>query len=419
MSDPKSNEFAYRRLVFKFFEREKSTRYILKQIPRSRSWLFKWKRRFAEQGWGALQPSTPKPKSSPPKYPPKTRNLVLKLRERMEKASVGLRGAAVLRASLIEHQVIKRIPSLSTIKNWLREAGFFGSKEVPKRKPFYPRMKFSDEILSVACDWIARYIRGGEKVFVFHTIDLKTHALSQSIETRKTAEVAVRHLLKNLKEFGLIDYLQIDNDAAFTGLGIKPRLFGQFVRIALYFGIELVFIPPGEPKHNSVVERVNGLWASAFWNRNYFSSVAEVKKKQGKFLKWYLNYRPPALGGKTVGQASRKRRRRKLSQKEIEKMPQKLPLTSGRIHYYRRVDKVGEIEILKEKFKISKTLRGEYVIGTLDFEEQTLTVYYRRSARSEAKILKRIEYRIEEPVVKLKTRYRRSEKKRVDILKII
>ncbi len=107
---------------------------------------------------------------------------------------------------------------------------------------------------------------GGEKVFAFHTIDLKTHALCQSIESRKTAEVACAHLLKSLKELGL-------NDAAFTGLGIKPRIFGQFVRIALYFGIELIFIPPGEPKHNSVVERVNGLWASAFWNRNYFCSV--------------------------------------------------------------------------------------------------------------------------------------------------
>lgn len=100
-------------------------------------------------------------------------------------------------------------------------------------------------------------------------------------------------------------------------------------------------------------------------------------------------------------------------------MPQNLPLTAGRIHYYRRVDERGEIEILKEKFKISKTLRGEYVIATLDLEEQTLTVYYRRSERSQAKILKKIEYRITEPVVKLKTRYRRSEKKKVEIIEIM
>ncbi len=159
MSEQKSDEFYYRRLVFKFFEKEKSIREILREIPRSRSWLFKWKRRFAEDGWAALKQSSQTPKSSSQKYPPKTRDLILKLRQRMEISSVGLRSAAVLRETLIEHRLVKRIPSLSTIKNWLRSAGCFAPKEVPKREPYYPRMKFSDEILAVAYDWIARYIR--------------------------------------------------------------------------------------------------------------------------------------------------------------------------------------------------------------------------------------------------------------------
>jgi hypothetical protein len=218
---------------------------------------------------------------------------------------------------------------------------------------------------------------------------------------------------------GLIDFLQLDNDAAFTGLGIKPRIFGTFVRVALYFGIELIFIPPGEAKRNGVVERVNGLWASAFWERDDFNSVSEVKRKSGRFFTWYLNYTPPSLNGLSVKEASEKVRRRKFCKIDSENLPEKLPLTEGRIHYTRKVDETGSIDILKEKFKISKSLRGEYVVATLDFRDQSLSVYHRKSEKSRVKLLKKFDYHIEEPIVKLKSKYRRNIGKRVNIFEII
>jgi hypothetical protein len=419
MSNQKSDKNDYLRLAFKFFEKEKSPAQILKLIPRSRSWLFKWKQRFRQHGWQALKEFSHKPLHSPQGYRKATRQLVLKLRAKMQTAAVGLHGAQAIRDHLLEHKLVKRVPSLPTIKRWLREGGCFQAPDSLKPVPYYPRLKFPPQLRIASVDWISRYLRGGEKVFAFHTLDLKTHALCQSLETCKTTEVACSHLLKSLSEFGQIDFLQLDNDAAFTGLGRKSRIFGQFVRMALYFGIELVFIPPGEPKRNSQVERVNGLWASAFWNRNHFSSVGEVKKKSPRFLKWYLGYRPPSLAGKSVREASTRQQARPVSRKEIGKLPQFLPLTEGRIHYYRRVDERGQIEILKEKFRVSKSLRGEYVLATIDLKEQTLTVYYCRSERSKAKVVKKFDYEIEEKVVKLKARYRRGRNRRVEILEII
>jgi hypothetical protein len=164
----------------------------LKQIPRKRSWLFKWKRRFIDSGWAALESSCKTPKTSPQQYPHATRQLVVKMRLRMAKAKVGLCGARAVRSHLQQHRMLKQIPSLSTIKRWLRDAGCFHSKEHLQRKPYYPVLNFSDAILFASADWIARYITGGEKVFVFHTIDMQTHALSQSIETNKTATAASR-----------------------------------------------------------------------------------------------------------------------------------------------------------------------------------------------------------------------------------
>jgi transposase len=419
MNNKKHDENYYRTLAFKFFDKEKTTKQILEIIPRSRSWLFKWKSRFAKEGWAAAASSNHRPRSSPQAYPKRARETVLKMRVRMQNAKVGLIGARFIHCELQHRRLLRDVPSLSTIKRWLREEGFFEKKENQERKVYYPKMCFSDSVCYASSDWIVRYIRGGEKVFVFHTIEMKSHALSQSIERNKRADTACAHFLKSMMELGLIDVLQVDNDAAFTGLGIKPRIFGSFVRVALYFGVELIFIPPGEAKRNGVVERVNGLWATAFWDRNNFTSVKEVRRKKGQFFTWYMKYAPPSLNGLRIKDECEKVSGRKFSKIECEELPDKLPLTVGRIHYVRKVDERGSIDILKEKFRISKSLRGKYVVATIDFSDESLTIHHRGSEKSKAKLLKKFDYKIEEPIVKLKSKYRRGKKKRVNILEIL
>ncbi|MBI3950345.1 MAG: hypothetical protein HY314_07820 [Acidobacteria bacterium] len=285
MNEKNLDEIAYRRQAFKLFDRGKSAHQILRLIPRSRSWLFKWKRRFDEQGWPALDSLPKAPTHSPHAYNPSVVKLVLRVRARLARAKVGLVGARAVFWELKKKRLVKAAPSISTIKRWLRRAGCFQS-QTPAKEAYYPAPPLPDEWLSAACDWVARYLEGGAKVFCFHTLDQRTHALSQTMATAKTTEVACAHLLQSSKELGLADFLQVDNDAAFTGLGRKARIFGRFVRLALYLGIELVFISTREPKRNGLVERVNGLWASAFFDKDHFRSVIDVKRKRGKFLRW-------------------------------------------------------------------------------------------------------------------------------------
>lgn len=418
MNEKNLNEIKYRRQAFKFFDKGKSPIRILQLIPRSRAWLFKWKRRFQDQGAQAVDSLPKTAKSLPHSYDPSVQQTVLRVRKRLEKQKVGLIGARAVWLELRRGRLVPHMPSISTIKRWLREAGF-GHSEKQAATTYYPALNFNPGILFAACDWISRYIKGGEKVFVFHTVDAQTRALSQSIAREKTAEVACAHLLQSLQELGLIDFLQIDNDAAFTGLGIKSRIWGRFVRVALYFGVELIFLPPREPKRNSLVERVNGLWATHFWDKDHFRSVTELKRKNGKFLAWYVDYAPPALQGLSVQEAGKKaRRRRKLGQRAAEHVPSVLPLTEGRIHFIRRVNETGCIEILKESFRVSKQIRGAYVWATIDLKKESLKIYHRRSARSQAKLLKEYAYQIEERVVELPPAYQRNRTK-VDILQII
>jgi hypothetical protein len=418
MKTGNSDEIRDRRLAFRLFDKGKSPIHMLKQLGRSSSWLFKWKQRFEQDGWAALDGASRSPQRSPQQYSAATVKLVVRLRRRLEKAAAGLIGPRAIREELRRHHRLKPLPSLSTIKRWLREHRPAEVRAEDAKPPYYPQPRVADEWVIQSCDWIARYLPGGDKVFAFHTVDWQSYDLSQTLRTDKNTHSAVEHLLESCLTVGWPDFLQLDNDAAFTGLGRRPRVFGHFVRLALYVGIELIFIPPGEPKRNSLVERINGLWASSFWDKNHFASRTAFRRKSGKFLAWYQTYAPPALGGLQVAEAVRQTKRCHLRRRQFRQLPEELPLTAGRVHFIRRVSPQGEISLLKESWPVSRRLAGQYVWATLDTRRRELRIYYRRSEKAQARLLRRFVYEINEPVQHLLPEYRRRAR-RIDVRKLL
>ena len=226
------------------------------------------------------------------------------------------------------------------------------------------------------------------------------------------------HALAVWQDLGVPDFLHIDNDAAFTGLGKKARIFGTFVRLCLYLGIELIFIPPGEAKRNHLVEGINHLWSHSFWEKNDFASWRDFSRKRARFLKWDADYEPPALGGESVRQANAGVRRRKLKRREVVALPAELPLVAGRIHFIRRVSASGEIELLKEHWKVSKGLAHQYVWATISTKGGRREIYHRRSEGACPRLVKQYDYEISERVYPLSACYRRSHR-RINVLKLI
>ena len=418
MNENNSEEIRYRRLAFTLFDKGKSPTEILARIPRSRSWLGKWKKRFEQQGRQALDSLPKAPHHSPQSYSSEVVTLVVRVRKRLEKSVAGHVGPRAIQQELVQCRLMNPPPGLTTIKRWLKEAGLLDSPAASDKAAYYPEPQRGEDLVIFACDWTARYFTGGEKVFVFHTIDLRTHALAQTLRPDKSTESAWEHLLACGAQSGLPDFLQLDNDGAFTGLGRTPHVFGRFVRLALYLGIEPLFIPPGEPKRNHVVERVHGTWAHSFWNKNHFASSRALERKSPQFLLWYQTYAPPALGGLTVKQAATQRRCPKLLRRQIAHIPAELPLTAGRLHFLRKVDAQGNITILKEHWRASKTLIGHYIWATLDTRKAALFLYHRRSERARPRLIRQYGYAIEEKVHKLKPEFQRRTRK-VDILRII
>lgn len=243
--------------------------------------------RFEHKRWHALDSLSKAPHHPAKRYKPQVVKLVLRRRHRLQRADVGLSGARAIRKEVRAQRLLRTVPALSTINRWLKAAGLIAGGEAKATPPFYPAPLLGRDFAVAACDWTARYLEGGEKVFVFHTVDTHTHALAQSSSGDKSTPSVCAHLLQACARMGVPDFLQLDNDAAFTGLGKTPGVWGRFVRLALYLGIELVFIPPGEPQRNSLVEGVHHLWAQSFWRKNHFASLKAFQRKRPQFLAWY------------------------------------------------------------------------------------------------------------------------------------
>jgi hypothetical protein len=411
MNEKNADEIRYRRLAFRLFDKEKSAAEILNRIPRSRTGLFKWKKRFEQKRWQALDSLSKAPQRPANRYDKRVVTLILRLRKRLHRAEVGLSGARAIRKELRAQRLVQTVPALSTINRWLKAAGLIAGGEAKTKPPFYPAPAIGCASAFSTCDWTARYLEGGEKVFVFHTVDVHTHALSQSSSRDKTTTSVCGHLLQACACVGMPDFLQIDNDAAFTGPGKTAGVFGRFVRLALYLGLDLIFIPPGEPERNYLVEGVHHLWAQSSWSKKHFASVTAFQRKSPQFLVWYEDYEPPALHGLTVKAARKGVKRKKLTPRAIKHLPTDLPLTAGRLPFIRRVNERGVINIRKEDWKVSRRLASEYVWAILDLRKERLEIYHRRSEKAKAKVVKQHRYPIEERVERLKPEYRRRTRR--------
>lgn len=110
--------------------------------------------------------------------------------------------------------------------------------------------------------------------------------------------------------------------------------------------------------------------------------------------------------------------RRHLSEPQITALPKELPLTAGRLHFVRRVNAEGKIQIRKEPWPVARSLAGQYVLATLDLRRQERLIYHRRSRRAAAPLLRPYEDEIDEPIKPLLAAYRRRSR-RPDRLTII
>ncbi len=394
---------------------------ICDDLERSTSWFDKWWAEYQQNPRIDFADRSRAPHLSSTQTPETVVQAIVSIRQTLEAAATretryGLIGSPAIQNQL-EHLGIE-LPSETTIQRILRAHGLTHPIGAGNDSAYYPWLDAWAVNAIHAMDIITKHIRGGEEIENFHTIDHYSHAVFLSQHTDKNSATSGAHLVATWSKLGLPQIQQLDNEAAFNGGHTHRRVIGQVVRLCLFCGIEPLFTPFYEAKRNHQIETFHSMWDKAFWSRHEFRDCADVQAESPLFERWYHQvYRPPALQGKTPTQmrhgVSIVRLRRDLQRLIPDG---RLPITAGRIHFMRKVQATGEIDLLNETWLVGEKWIGEYVRATINTAEQVLTFWHKPEATSDWRLLKTRQFCLKEPVQPLLPAFHRNRTRCLDYL---
>lgn len=207
-------------------------------------------------------------------------------------------------------------------------------------------------------------------------MDLLSHQVYiESQRTKEDRQVA-SSLLRCWKAIGLPDFLQIDNELSFRGSNRYPRSPGLVIRLCLYFGVQPVFIPIGEPWRNGVIERFNDTYNKKFFRRQWFASYAMLKRQSKNFQRFHnRHHRYSCLKGKTPLEEIQKNGFKPIKIGGNTKLPDLDIVPDGNIILIRFIRSNRLLDIFGEKFKVSKDLIYSYVKAVIVTKIGSLQIY--------------------------------------------
>jgi putative transposase len=399
-----------------------SRRDICQALGRATSWFDKWWAEYRRQPHTRLADHSRALHRSPQQFPASVEAVVVQIRHVLEAATTpetkyGLIGASAIQGELMGLN-LQPVPSQPTIQRILARHGLTHPLGAGSASAYYP-WPMAWEVNAIhATDIITRHVHGGEEIQNLHTIDHVSQAVALTQAAEKTSPLICTHLRKSWAKLGLPFIHQMDNEAVFSGGHTHPRVIGQVVRLCLFCGIEPLFTPFYDPKRNYQIETFHALWGLSFWSREDFTDLRHVQTETPTFLHWYhTHYRPPCLEGQTPAQVRRGFPLRQLTPAVQRLIPaSRLPITAGRIHFMRKVERTGEITLLNETWPLGEKWIGEYVRATIHTAEQTLTVWHKADADTDWRLIKTRQFRLNEPVHELLPAFRRNRTRCRDCL---
>lgn len=207
-------------------------------------------------------------------------------------------------------------------------------------------------------------------------IDLLSHQVY--IESRRTKhdEQVAHSLLRCWKAVGLPDYLQLDNELSFRGSNKYPRSFGLVIRLCLYFGVQPVFIPIGEPWRNGVIEKFNDTYNKKFFRRQWFPNYAALKRQSKNFQRFHnKHHRYSCLKGRTPLEVLYASSFEPVTIGANTKLPNLDYIPDGNIILIRFIRSDRILDVFGEKFKVSKDLVYSYVKAVIVTSIHRLQIY--------------------------------------------
>lgn len=221
-----------------------------------------------------------------------------------------------------------------------------------------------------------RYIKRDGRFYSFNVMDLLSHQVYIESQRTKEDHQIASSLLRCWKAIGLPDFLQLDNELSFRGSNRHPRSPGLVIRLCLYFGVQPVFIPVGEPWRNGVIESFNDTYNKKFFRRQWFTSYAMLKRQSKNFQRFHnRHHRYSCLKGKTPLEEIQKSGFKPIKLGGNTKLPDLDIVPDGNIILIRFIRSNQLLDIFGEKFKVSKNLIYSYVKAVIVTKVGSLQIY--------------------------------------------
>lgn len=340
---------------------------VCRIVGHSRDWFYKWLRRYetGDGEWYKELPRTPGRVAN--KTPETLEEQVLKIRNILENTRYSQIGALAIQWEM-EKLGVEPLPSWTIDRILKRHNVVREKKHYKPTGKSYPdvRMVFSDSIQQA--DLVGpRYIKNDGRFYSFNVIDLESYMTAIYPCRTKADENIAQGLFYAWKNIGKPDFVQLDNELSFRGSNRHPRSLGLVLRVCLALGVQVIFIPAGEPWRNGVIEKFNDVFDKMFYRRQFFTSFKHLKKEARAFEKFRnKNHRCSAIRGKTPMQHVEAEgiRLHKLdpgiSLRKID-----LSLEDGYVHLIRFIRSDCRLHIFGEKFNLPERLKYEYVVATI------------------------------------------------------
>jgi putative transposase len=310
------------------------------------------------------------------KTPPDVERLVCEIRQRLVQTRYAQRGSFAIQWQL-QQLCVQPLPAIWTINRILRRHGLAGKRAYQVRGTPYPALADQRPHQVHQLDLVGpRYLAGGERFYGVHIIDVHSRAVALAAVPRKQAPDVVEALVARWQKLGRPRYLQLDNELSFRGSNRHPRSFGLLIRLCLYLGVEVVFIPEREPWRNGIIERFNQVYDQLFWRSQTLRDRAHLAAELPGFEVFHnTQHRYATLGQHTRWEVHSAHRRRRLSSR-FSLHHQTLPWREGRISFIRLTDARGHVRFFSESFLVDTALVHEYVKGSITTRLAQLTFFH-------------------------------------------
>jgi putative transposase len=368
--------------IQRYLAGERPTAKIYQSLKRNKQWFYFWLKRYNSnhEHWYKDRPRCNKIIRN--RTDAKAERFVCTIRAKLAATKYAQIGALAIQWEMQKLRV-QPLP-VWTINRIIRRHHLIRkSLAYEKRNTFYPTIPVTRPHCLHQMDLVGpRYIGSGpsHRFYSCNLIDAYSNAVSIKPYPSKEDIYINDSLVLAWQTLGLPQYLQIDNELSFKGSNRYPRTLGRVLKLCLYLGVEVIFIPEGEPWRQGVIEKFNDVYDKMFFRSQRFKTLTDLHKESHIFEHFHNHHhRYSKLQGKTPWIAHQALPKRIIPE-SLKNYQDDIPFTHGKISFVRLTNKNGTIRFFTETFLVDTHLVHEYVKGTIYTKAGILKLYYNNKA---------------------------------------